>query len=218
MTSTGKRRSKKGSPKKGSPRKAKRSKPRKAKRVAPKRKQKAARAKPVPVPARTRTRTRTAKRAKAKRSAAAKKGWATRRQNAEIARKRAAREEREGIEWIGSGDEEVQTGSYDVDPDYVVYPVRASDQRRLDARDLEERDERIDAYVFERSEEGFLSLNLIRDLVDLGDRAMAVHGEIEWYPRFDEVYDYIDGLVEEFDLDAHSLFELAFGYSDEATA
>jgi hypothetical protein len=36
-------------------------------------------------------------------------------------------------------------------------------------------------------------------------------------PTFDEVYDYIDALVEEYDMDAHELFEIAFGYSDQAT-
>lgn len=43
--------------------------------------------------------------------------------------------------------------------------------------------------------------------------------EIEWFPTFDEVYDYIDGLCEEFpDLDAHELFEMAFGYdTDQAS-
>jgi len=39
--------------------------------------------------------------------------------------------------------------------------------------------------------------------------------EIEDIPNFDEVYDYIDALVEEYDMDAHELFEIAFGYADE---
>jgi len=40
-------------------------------------------------------------------------------------------------------------------------------------------------------------------------------GEIEWFPTFAETYDYIDALVENYDLDAHELFELAYGYQDE---
>jgi hypothetical protein len=42
--------------------------------------------------------------------------------------------------------------------------------------------------------------------------------QIVWLPSFDEVYDYIDGLVEDYDLDHNELFEWAFGYTDSDAA
>jgi len=44
---------------------------------------------------------------------------------------------------------------------------------------------------------------------------VEIENEIEWFPTFAETYDYIDALVEDYDLDAHELFELAYGYQDE---
>jgi hypothetical protein len=164
MTSAGKRRKRKGVPKKRSPKRS-------------------------PKPARVKRKPKLTA-AQRKRSAAAKKGWATRR-----ARAWAARTERDS----DLGDVEVQTGDYEPDPEYEPYPLP---EIRGDA------DSEIE---FPAAAEAFERMR------SMGDHALEAYGEIEWFPRFDEVYDYIDALVDEFDLDAHELFEMAFGYSDEAT-
>jgi hypothetical protein len=195
MTSTGKRRKSKPRPKKGSP-----------KKVPRKRNQNATRAKPAPARARTRTRTRESK----KRSTAAKKGWATRR----LRQERHDREIREGLQ-RGPGDEWVQTGSYEVDDDYEPYPVKL-DPHRAEVQLFDEHGE-VDHVAF-FSSEGEIDHDAFTQLQEMGDRALDVHGEIEWFPRFDEVYDYIDALVDEYDLDAHELFEMAFGYSSDEAA
>lgn len=104
-------------------------------------------------------------------------------------------------------DVEVITGDDRVDPKYAPYPlpeiVRDDDEDYGEA-DLSGGDDEIPSYD---------------DLIDLGERMLDEKEEgIEWLPTFDEVYDYIDALVEEFDLDAHELFELAFGYGEGEAA
>lgn len=129
------------------------------------------------------------KKKRSSRSAAAKKGWATR---------RARQRERDS----DLGDVEVQTGGWEPDEDYEAYPTP-----EISAGGDSEIEFEAAAAAFDRMR-----------LEEMGDHALDAYGEIEWFPRFDEVYDYIDALVEEFDLDAHELFEMAFGYSDEASA
>lgn len=109
------------------------------------------------------------------------------------------------------GDVEVEQAG-DVDPDYRTY------------RHIEDLDEAPDVPIdFERVQnlgdylpESWEGLRDLHDDPHLLEAWQA--GEIEWLPTFDEVYDFIDALVDEYDLDPHELFELAFGYSDEVAA
>ena len=104
---------------------------------------------------------------------------------------------------FGTGDVEVvDEDGAPVDPDYA--PFEAPDEVR---------------WVEVSRDEYANAMQWLEDRFGLyDDHAAAIEDEIQWFPTFDEVYDYIDALVEEYDLDAHELFELAFGYSDEATA
>ena len=211
MASTGKRRRKKPIPKRGS----KRVPPKARKKPAPK-KRSAKRAKKVPVPTRTRTpKKKIAKRApkkkgvakKKSRSAIAKKGWVTRRIVESIEREREEREEREGRD-PGSWDAEVIDDSGDdVADDYTPYPTP----------DLIAPEE-LDYAIVDRHSYA-TAMEWLEDRFGISeDHAAADADEIEWFPTFDEVYDYIDALVEEYDLDAHDMFELAFGYKGDDAA
>lgn len=129
------------------------------------------------------------KRSARARSEASKKGWVTR-------RKRARKRERDS----DRGDVEVLSHDLPSEPDesYRAYPLPG--ERSNDA-------------ALERLRTHFR-------LVEAEDSSdtRSFGDDVRWFPTFDEVYDYIDALVDEFDLDAHELFELAYGYADGEVA
>lgn len=135
---------------------------------------------------------------KRSRSLAAKRGWETRRRRArslaakkgwETRRARQRSPARARVRERERDVEIVSEGAPDVAADYRAYPVPTVEDRTP-------------------------------DYVGAIETAAESVGEdlpqIDWLPTFDEVYDYIDGLAEEYDLDPHDLFELAFGYAKES--
>ena len=129
------------------------------------------------------------KRSKRARSETTKRGWATRRKRAkQLIRERDA----------DLGDVEIESADPDAwlpDEDYRAYP--------LTPRDLDGW-RKVDPHA-----------GAMRWLESRFGLPVESEREIVWFPTFDEVYDYIDALVEAYDLDAHQMFELAYGYADE---
>ncbi|HEY4723496.1 MAG TPA: hypothetical protein VII92_16695 [Anaerolineae bacterium] len=158
-----------------------------------KRKPKKRRAPPAPAP-KKRPKAKTRKRAPPKRSRAAKKrsdaakrGWVTRRKRAKaLARERDS--DRGDVEVVGK-----EADAWTVDPRYTPYPT--------------------DLFQF-RTRDGTTFIQRSPNVLAQGSIAES-SDEIVWFPTFDETYDYIDALVDEYDLDAHQMFELAYGYQDE---
>lgn len=125
-----------------------------------------------------------------------------------------------------SGDVQVQRGTWSPDQQYRPYPIGRPEWSPEGIKAIA-RDEERELIALQASE-----VQALRDLgmyegeepltpdqaaylqgdIDEDPGGWREGGEIEPLPTFDEVYDYIDALVEEYDMDAHELFEIAFGY------